>query len=169
MKTPCCYAAKEGCCLYKLFRLSPNELTGKAKRRREMATAEEAPLPFYTFHFTLALGELSNKRICSPLTRLTFPELRRPSGLNKSVCSSFVTATPLQIVVTVVSGVHKSQVAQSAYQRAASKLMRSVSLDVRVYQKPVPAGIEPPSVHCCVTRPFAFFVAMFRPHFPFWR
>ena len=29
MKTPRCNAAKEGCCLYKLFRLSPTELIGK--------------------------------------------------------------------------------------------------------------------------------------------
>ena len=38
-----------------------------------------------------------------------FPESRRPSGLNQSVCSSFVTAAPLQIIVTVVTVVSSSK------------------------------------------------------------
>ena len=68
------------------------------QRRREMATAGAAPTPSI-LHFPLytGVGGIVQQTDLLAANAVHFPESRRPSGLNQSVCSSFVTAAPLQI------------------------------------------------------------------------
>ena len=49
------------------------------------------------------IGDI-NKRICSPLTRLTISESRRPLGLSKSVCFSFPRGSTVGPVPATDSG-----------------------------------------------------------------
>ena len=68
LKTPRYCAAKEGCCLYKLFRLSPIELISKTQRKGNGDAAPPGNIADYSLSpFSVPCDEYPYFEICSSL------------------------------------------------------------------------------------------------------